>query len=84
MVSQGMAVGCFSFGRIMSSPILGSLSDIFGYKKILLLSCLIVAIGCIQYTLASTVEALLTAQVIVGIGSATYVSSRYYFDRTII
>lgn len=78
MATQGMAVGSFSVGRILSSPILGSLSDIFGYKKILLLSCAIVIIGCIQYSIATNVDTLLTAQVLIGIGSATYTTDKMF------
>jgi MFS family permease len=66
---QGFVVSAFSAGRIISSPILGYFSEIYGYRKSLVLSNLIVIIGCFLYGIAPNVMWLIIGQFIIGIGA---------------
>lgn len=49
-VTQGYAVGAFSFGRILVSPIFGSWSAKYGYKRTLLFSSSILMFGTLLYS----------------------------------
>mmetsp|Transcript_20804 Transcript_20804/g.29912 ORF Transcript_20804/g.29912 Transcript_20804/m.29912 type:complete len:491 (+) Transcript_20804:87-1559(+) len=77
-VSQGFAVASFSAGRILSSPILGSLSESYGYRVILLISSVVVFVGCLTYAFSTSVSMLLAAQIIIGVGSGTLGVTRSY------
>ena len=70
-VTQGYTVAAFSFGRIMSSPIFGERSTTHGYRSTLMLSCTIFLIGTLFYAFANSVQSLIFAQTLLGIGSGT-------------
>lgn len=75
---QGIAVASFSAGRIISSPILGHYSEIYGYKYILILSNLIIIVGCLVYMSASNIWMIFLAQWIIGFGAGTLGVTRAY------
>jgi len=75
---QGVVVAAFSFGRIISSPMLGSFSEERGYLPVLVLSNSIIATGCLGYALANTIPLLVAAQVVIGFGSGTLGVTRSY------
>ena len=68
---QGMVVASFSLGRILSSPLLGTFSEVYGYIPVLVLSNGIIALGCLGYATANNLPALVLAQVVIGFGSGT-------------
>ena len=68
---QGMVVASFSLGRILSSPLLGTLSELYGYLPVLVLANSIIALGCLGYAVANTLPLLVLAQVVIGFGSGT-------------
>jgi MFS family permease len=68
---QGLVVASFSFGRIISSPLLGALSESHDYTHVLVLSNTIIAVGCVGYALSDTIPLLVLAQVVIGFGSGT-------------
>jgi MFS family permease len=68
---QGMVVASFSMGRILSSPLLGTFSELYGYLPVLVLANCIIALGCLGYALADTLPYLVLAQVVIGFGSGT-------------
>ena len=73
-VTLGFAVAAFSFGRIVVSPLFGSWSVIYGYKKVLVISVSILLLGTLAYAQAQNVGSpnfLIFAQTILGVGSGT-------------
>lgn len=70
-VTQGFIVAAFSFGRILSSPIFGERSTTHGYRNALLISSSILVMGTVVYALANSIEVLILAQTLLGIGSGT-------------
>jgi len=73
-VSQGYAVAAFSFGRILSAPVLGRFSVSHGYTKTLFWSQTILLVGTLLYAQAGyfgTPVFLIGAQTVMGIGSGT-------------
>jgi len=70
---QGLAVSCFSFGRIFAAPLIGHLSEVYGYKSILILCNIILAIGALLYASTTTIHGLLFAQLVLGIGAGRQV-----------
>lgn len=68
---QGIVVASFSLGRILSSPLLGTLSELHGYIPVLVLANLIISLGCVGYALADSLPRLVLAQVVIGFGSGT-------------
>lgn len=73
-VTLGFAVAAFSFGRIIVSPIFGSWSVEYGYKKVLTLSLSILMGGTLVYAQAQNVGSpsfLIFAQSMLGVGSGT-------------
>jgi len=80
-VHQGVAVGAFSFGRVLSSPILGKKSVDDGYKSTLTLSCSILLLGTLFYALTEKLDNLpflIIAQLTMGVGSGTLGVTRAY------
>ncbi|KAG5178771.1 major facilitator superfamily domain-containing protein [Tribonema minus] len=75
---QGFCVAGFSFGRVISSPILGRASIVHGYKKVLTCSCATIALGALLYSLANSTPMLLVAQIVMGLGSGTLGVTRAY------
>lgn len=66
-----MVVASFSLGRILSSPLLGTFSELYGYQPVLVLSNSIIALGCLGYAVVETIPFLVLAQVVIGFGSGT-------------
>ena len=67
--NQGFAVALFSAGRIFSSPVLGYLSSVWGYRWVLTIAMLLMAVGCLFYMAAGSLFALYCAQFSIGIGA---------------
>lgn len=73
-VTLGYAVGAFSFGRILVSPMFGSWSVKYGYTKTLFGSTCIILLGTLLYAQVGNVgrpEFLIVAQTVLGLGSGT-------------
>ena len=70
-VTQGFTVAAFSFGRIISSPIFGERSTTHGYRSALMLSLSIFTLGTVFYAFANSIQSLILAQTMLGIGSGT-------------
>ena len=73
VLSTSFAVMQFLFG-----PILGSLSDRYGRRPVLLVSLLVMALDYVVMALAQTVWLLLLARVISGITAATHSTANAY------
>ena len=67
LLSTSFAVMQFLFG-----PVVGSLSDRYGRRPVLLISLAIMAVDYIVLATASTIWLLLVARIVVGIAAATY------------
>jgi Major Facilitator Superfamily len=73
-VDLGYTVAAFSFGRVLSNPVLGRASTEYGYTKTLLSSCSILLVGTLLYTQVQSVgkpQFLIVVQTVLGIGSGT-------------
>lgn len=80
-VTLGFAVAAFSFGRIIVSPLFGSWSVIYGYKKVLMMSLSLLLCGTLVYAQAQNVGSasfLIFAQTLLGVGSGTLGVTRAY------
>ena len=75
---QGIAVASFSVGRVISSPIFGILSEQYGHRWILFVCALIIAMGCLQYCYATSLESIIVGQFITGIGAGSLGVTRSY------
>lgn len=64
--------------QFLSSPVLGVLSDRFGRRPVILLSCLGLSLDHVFMALAPTIELLLVGRIISGITSATISTARAY------
>lgn len=67
--SQGAAVSAFSFGRIISSPIFGYASEMYGYRHVLIVCNVVLCLGALMYTMSESLSWLIFSQVIIGIGA---------------
>ena len=65
----GLAVAAFSAGRIVSSPVFGHYSEVFGYRKTLLVCNVIILIGGAMYMSAHSILWIILAQSMMGIGA---------------
>jgi MFS family permease len=77
----GYAVGAFSFGRIIASPVLGQMSIDYGYSKSLVVSTTIIITGSLLFAAVYRVGSLyflIFAQVVLGVGSGTLGVTRAY------
>lgn len=83
--NQGFAVALFSAGRIFSSPVLGYLSSVWGYRWVLTIAMLLMAVGCLFYMAAGSLFALYCAQFSIGIGAGILgVTRAYVSERSLV
>lgn len=75
---QGVAVALFSFGRIITSPIFGLMSERLGFKPSLIISNCVIMLGCLIYMTATHLSVLFLAQLIIGFGCGTLGVTRSY------
>lgn len=68
--SQGLAVASFSFGRVLFSPAFGSASEKYGHRKVLTVCNIIIALGTLVYSSASSLYILILGQFLMGVGAA--------------
>ncbi|MBA4446549.1 MFS transporter, partial [Cylindrospermopsis raciborskii CS-506_C] len=73
ILSTSYAVMQFLFG-----PIVGSLSDRFGRRPILLISLLVMSLDYLVMAIAPTIWLLLIARIVAGITAATYSTATAY------
>lgn len=74
----GMAVAAFSFGRIISSPYFGHMSEHYGYRYTLILCSLILLLGAIIYSLAFIYHMIILGMFIMGLGAGSLGVTRSY------
>ena len=77
----GYAVGAFSFGRVITSPLLGQLSIEYGYSKTLVGATSMIVCGSLLFANVIQVGSLyflIFAQIVLGIGSGTLGVTRAY------
>jgi ceroid-lipofuscinosis MFS transporter 7 len=63
---------------VVSSPILGELSVNYGYRSVLIACNVIIVIGTLIYAHAQDVSALITSQIVMGLGSGSLGVTRSY------
>lgn len=76
--SQGFAVAAFSLGRVLTSPVFGTLSEVWGYRTVLIICNLVLICGAILYCLSSTVQSIIFSQFIIGCGAGSLGVTRSY------
>lgn len=74
----GLLATSFAVMQFLFGPIIGSLSDRFGRRPILLLSLLIMSLDYLVMAIAPTIWLLLAARIVAGIAAATYSTATAY------
>ena len=74
----GLLATSFAVMQFLFGPILGSLSDRFGRRPVLLMSLLIMSIDYLVMAIAPTIWLLLIARLVAGITAATYSTAIAY------
>lgn len=69
-VSQGLAIASFSMGRVIFSPVFGGLSESYGHKRVLIVCNVIIAVGTLIYSSATSLSMVALGQFVMGCGSA--------------
>ena len=74
----GVMATLFALMQFLFGPVLGSLSDQYGRKPVLLIMLVIMAFGYLVMALAASIWVLLLGRIIGGIGSATQATAAAY------
>lgn len=74
----GVLATAFAVMQFLFSPILGSLSDAFGRRPVLLLSLLVMALDYLVMALAGSIWLLLLGRLVGGITAATHATASAY------
>ena len=74
----GVMATCFAVMQFLFGPILGSLSDRFGRRPVLLVSLVVMTADYLVMAVAQTIWLLLAARLVAGITSATYSTATAY------
>ena len=74
----GLLATSFAVMQFLFGPIIGSLSDRFGRRPVLLLSLLIMSLDYLIMAVAPTIWLLLAARIVAGITAATYSTATAY------
>ncbi|BDI32226.1 tetracycline resistance MFS efflux pump [Capsulimonas corticalis] len=79
----GLLMACFGLMQFLFSPLLGSLSDRYGRRPVLLLSLLFTVVDYVIQALAPTIEWLFVGRILAGITGASFtVANAYIADVT--
>jgi predicted MFS family arabinose efflux permease len=81
-ISLGILIASFAIMQFIFSPILGSASDKFGRKPIMLLSLFISFIGFTLFSFANSYLVLLLSRIIGGIATERAIAQAYIADLT--
>lgn len=78
--AEMLALFAFLWGsmQFLCSPLLGALSDRFGRRPVILISCLGLSLDHVLMAVAPTIELLLVGRLISGVTSATVATARAY------
>jgi len=94
--AAGLGVGTLTMGRLVSlrnlsgliAPLIGSLADRYGYRRIMRFNLLVTGIGILLFAVADSLPALIIAMVIWGVGQGgfgpnlhSYVSSMLPYSK---
>ncbi|MCF8486802.1 MAG: TCR/Tet family MFS transporter [Rhodobacteraceae bacterium] len=74
----GVLATSFAVMQFLFGPLLGSLSDRFGRRPVLLVSLIVMAADYIVMAVAHTIWLLLAARIVAGIAAATYSTATAY------
>ncbi len=74
----GVLATSFAVMQFLFGPILGSLSDRFGRRPVLLVSLMVMVLDYLVMAVAHTIWLLLAARVVAGIAAATYSTATAY------
>lgn len=79
----GFVVAALSCGRIVGAPVVGSLSDQYNYRRVLIGCNIILIIGALMYCISGSIITLLAAQFVMGIGGGSLASLRGYVAESV-
>lgn len=68
----GVAVGAFAVGAVVVRPYAGRLGDRYGRRVLVIVGAFVVATSAVLYPLASSLELLVVARIIGGVGEAAF------------
>lgn len=74
----GVLATSFAVMQFLFGPVLGSLSDRFGRRPVLLVSLLVMVLDYLVMAVAHTIWLLIAARVVAGIAAATYATAAAY------
>lgn len=74
----GVLATSYAVMQFLFGPILGSLSDRFGRRPVLLVSLMVMALDYLVMAVAHTIWLLLAARVVAGVAAATYSTATAY------
>jgi len=66
----GVVMGSFNVALLLFTPVIGRLVERFGHRPLLVAGCLIGALGCVAFDLASGTTTYALARVVQGVGFA--------------
>lgn len=67
--------------RLIASPYIGRLSEIYGYRRVLVATSVVLLIGTLLYASATSIWQVLAAQIAMGLGSGTLGVTRAYVSE---
>jgi hypothetical protein len=68
-ISQGIAVSCYSMGRLIGSTLFGFMVDKFGYRLTFLCCNILMLLGAGLYGFSTALWIVYFAQIIIGLGA---------------
>lgn len=66
------------YHRLLASPYIGRLSELYGYRRVLVATSLILALGSLLYMASTEVWMVVASQMVMGVGSGTLGVTRAY------
>lgn len=64
--------------RLLASPYIGRLSEVYGYRKVLVTTSLLLTLGSVMYMGSTEVWMVIASQMMMGVGSGTLGVTRAY------
>ena len=77
---SGVMMAAYAFAMFVFGPIIGSLSDAFGRRPVLIFALVTLAIDYVIMALAQTYWVLLVGRVVAGMAGATYITATAYIS----
>lgn len=74
----GVLAASYAFMQFLCGPLLGSLSDRFGRRPVLLVGLFLLAVDYLAMSLASSLSVLIVTRLLAGMAAATHITAKAY------